>query len=175
QTVASPEIVTAHGQALDPRLRLSLPRDAIDPITVRQFEAETQVAVTIEPQTSESRLLLDLAAGEQGKLDVALVDAPTLGYLIQQRLVEPIDRTLVAAGRAWSASGRSDLEAARRVLLRARDGLHVGGSLDSGRLGRGRLAAIRSGLGFRNPRDRTKFVVPLEGSVIRMRSYCILA
>ena len=250
QTIASPEIVTAQGQVLDPRLRLSLPDGAIDPVTVRQFEAETKVAVSVRRQTSELRLLLDLAAGAQGTLDVALVDAPTLTYLIQERLVEPIDRSLVpnlqwlskpfndppfdrggahsvgkdysvlgyavstdgliqpantwrglfelaasvpgsvavpddattvvgaallASGHAWNATGRADLDDARRLLARARSGLDVGGSLDRRSIGGSHLAAICTGMGFRKRGERTKFVVPLEGTVIHMRSYCILA
>ena len=42
-------------------------------------------------------------AGEQGKVDVALVDRDTLTYLIGQGLVEPIDRTLVPNLRLVSA------------------------------------------------------------------------
>jgi spermidine/putrescine transport system substrate-binding protein len=250
QTIAPPDVVTKHGQALDPRLRLSLPAGAIDPANVHRFEAATKVAVTMRHQPSMSELLLDLAAGAQGSIDVALVDGPTLTYLIQERLVEPIDRTLVpnlqwlgrpfadppydpgsgrsvgkdysvigyavsvedlidpadtwrglfrlaasvpgsvavpddpvtvvgaallASGHAWSSSSRTDLDDARTLLVRARQGLDVDGGVDRRSLGRHHLAAICTGLGFRKAGDRTKFVVPLEGTVIRMRSYCILA
>ncbi len=250
QTIAPPDIVTKHGQALDPRLRLSLPAGAIDPANVHRFEAATRVAVTVRHQPSMSGLLLDLAAGAQGSIDVALVDAPTLTYLIQERLVEPIDRTLVpnlqwlgrpyadppydpgsahsvgkdysvigyaasvddlidpadtwrglfelaaavpgsvavpddaltvvgaallASGHAWSSSARGDLDDARKLLVHARRGLDVGGDIDRHSLGRHHLAAVCTGLGFRKAGERTKFVVPLEGTVIRMRSYCILA
>src|SRR5207248_9546448 len=54
-------------------------------------------------QPSTSAFLDDLAAGEQGKVDVALVDRDTLTYLIGQGLVEPIDRTLVPNLRLVSA------------------------------------------------------------------------
>ncbi len=91
-----PESVAVSGQPLDPLLRLSLPADAVATETISAFERQTGVRVRyLPPQTSDTQLLLDLAAGKQGRLDVALVQGDVLPYLISQTLVEPIDRALV--------------------------------------------------------------------------------
>lgn len=251
QTVV-PETVAVSGQPLDPRLRLSLPGDAIDPRTIAQFGQDTRVKVKVVAQASDAALLLNLAAGQQGELDVALVQADTVAYLIAQGLAEPIDRSLVpnlqwlsapfndppydarsahsigkdytvigyvtssplqitpsaswrgffrlarelpgsvavpddseavigaallATGHAWSSTSSSDLEDARALLIGVRRSLAVEGKLDRTRLSRHRLAALCTGYGFRfrNPGSGTTFVVPEEGTVIRMRSYCILS
>ncbi len=251
QTVV-PETVAVSGQPLDPRLRLSLPDGAIDGKTIMQFERDTGVKVKSFAQTSDAHLLLDLAAGKQGKLDVALVQAATVPYLISQGLAEPIDRALVpnlqwlstpfndppydprsahsigkdytvvgyvtssplqitpadswrgffrlardlpgsvavpddseavvgaallASGHSWSSTSSSDLEDAHRLLAGVRTSIVVEGKLDRTRLSRHRLAALCTGYGFRSrkPEPGTTFVVPEEGTVIRMRSYCILS
>jgi spermidine/putrescine-binding protein len=99
-----PETVAVSGQPLDPRLVLSLPEgalarraitSALAPQTITQFAHDTHVKVRYVSQTSDSALLLDLAAGAQGRWDVALVQGDALPYLVSQGLVEPIDRSLV--------------------------------------------------------------------------------
>jgi spermidine/putrescine-binding protein len=251
QTVV-PETVAVSGQPLDPWLRLSLPDGAIDLDTITQFEHDTGVKVRPVAQESDASLLLDLAAGREGKLDVALVQAATVPYLISQGLAEPIDRALVpnlqwlsapfndppydprsghsigkdytvigyvssspdqvtpgaswrgffrlardvpgsvavpddseavvgaallATGHSWSSTSSSDLEDAHRLLAGLRKSLVVEGKLDRTKLSRHRLAALCTGYGFRfrNSGSGTTFVVPEEGTVIRMRSYCILS
>jgi hypothetical protein len=59
--------------SLDRNLRLSLPQRRSPRSTLRRFAAD-RVRVTTVHQPPPSRLLLDLAAGQQGKLDVALVE-----------------------------------------------------------------------------------------------------
>jgi spermidine/putrescine transport system substrate-binding protein len=103
-----------------------------------------------------------LAAAYPGR--VAVPDDPEL----------VIGAALLAVGRPWSAAGSGDLAAARKLLAGLRGALVVGGPLERTGL-RTLLAALCSGAGFRTPPLGVRFVVPAEGSVIRMRSYCILA
>jgi spermidine/putrescine-binding protein len=75
-------------QVLDRRLVLALPNDAVDPATVSSFVDEFGVRTrVVEGHLSD---LTDVGAA-----DVALVDDATLGRLVSQKLVEPIDRSLV--------------------------------------------------------------------------------
>jgi spermidine/putrescine-binding protein len=76
-------------QVLDPRLVLSLPDGVVAPTTISSFVKEFGVKVTVVP------------AGEGaltgvGATDVALTDDVTLGRLVSSKLVESIDRSLVA-------------------------------------------------------------------------------
>jgi spermidine/putrescine-binding protein len=86
-----------------------------------------------------------------------------------------VGAALVATGHPWSSTSSSDLDDARKLLTRLRGSLVVEGELDRSALGPRRLAALSSGLGFRNPPLQTTFVVPTEGTAVLMRSYCILA
>jgi spermidine/putrescine transport system substrate-binding protein len=235
--------------SLDRSLRLSLPQRAVARSTLRKFAHETSVRVLTLPQPPPTRFLLDLAAGEQGKLDVALVEEETLRYLMATGLVEPIDKTLVperklisapfnnppydpggarsigkdysvigfattesslvdppgswkrlfqyaranphrveipndsevavgaamvALGHPWSSANPSDLADAKALLGSLTGKLAVGGRLDRSTID-DRTAVIASGLGFREPTIGVHFVVPSEGTIIRMRSYCVLA
>ncbi len=103
-----------------------------------------------------------LAAAYPGR--VAVPDDPEL----------VVGAALLAVGRPWSASGSGDLAAAHKLLAGLRGALVVGGPLERTGL-RTLLAALCTGAGFRTPPLGVRFVVPAEGSVIRMRSYCILA
>jgi spermidine/putrescine transport system substrate-binding protein len=235
--------------SLDRNLRLSLPRRAVAPSTLHGFAAATGVRVTTVHQPPSSRFLLDLAAGQQGRLDVALVEEGTLRYLLANGLVEPIDKSLVperklisapfnnppydpggahsvgkdyavigfatseaslvdppgswrrlfeyarkhrhrvqvaddsevmvgaamlALGHPWSSANPGDLADARALLGALTGKLVVGGRLDRQTID-DRAAVIASGVGFRNPPDGVSFVVPSEGTIIHMRSYCVLA
>jgi spermidine/putrescine-binding protein len=88
-----------------------------------------------------------------------------------------VGAALLATGHPWSSASASDLEDARKLLAGVRRSLVVEGQLDRTKLGRHRAAALCTGYGFRfrNPGPATTFVVPQEGTVIRMRSYCILS
>jgi spermidine/putrescine transport system substrate-binding protein len=86
-----------------------------------------------------------------------------------------VGAALVASGHPWSSTSSSDLNDARKLLTRLHGSLVVEGGLERRTLGSRRLAALSSGLGFRNPPLQTKFVVPTEGTAVLMRSYCILA
>lgn len=235
--------------SLDRNLRLSLPRRAVAESTLHRFAAETGVRVTTVHQPPPSRLLLDLAAGQQGKLDVALVEEGSLRYLLANGLVEPIDKTLVpelklisapfnnppydpggahsiakdysvigfattksalvdppgswkrlfqyarahphrvevpddsevvvgaamlALGHPWSSANPGDLADAKALLGTLTGKLAVGGRLDRRTID-DRTAVVASGLGFRNPSRGVHFVVPTEGTIIHMRSFCMLA
>jgi spermidine/putrescine transport system substrate-binding protein len=235
--------------SLDRALRLSLPKRAVAASTLRKFADATSVRVVIAPQPPPARFLLDLAAGQQGKLDIALVEEDTLRYLLANGLVEPIDKSLVpegklisapfsnppydpggahsigkdysvigfattesslvdppgswrrlfqyaranphhveipndpevavgaamlALGHPWSSANPSDLAGAKALLGSLTGKLAVGGRLDRRALG-DRTAVVASGVGFRDPTIGVQFVVPSEGTIIRMRSYCVLA
>src|SRR5205807_8060122 len=75
---------------------------------------------------------------------------------------------------SWSSTSTSELEEAHRLLAGLRDSLVVTGSA-SGRARARRLAMIGDGSSFHAPDSTARFVVPAEGSVILMRSYCVLA
>jgi spermidine/putrescine transport system substrate-binding protein len=103
-----------------------------------------------------------------------------LAKLSPKRVVVPDDAenvvgaVMLALGHSWSSSSASDLADARRFLLDLRHALVVAGDVNRFRLGNF-LAAMSSGLGFRHPELGIRFVVPKDGAVISMRSYCIPA
>lgn len=76
-------------QVLDRHLVLALPDDAVDPRTVSSFVANFGVRTRVVQGH-----LNDLT--DVGQVDVALVDDTTLASLVSRKLVEPIDRNLVA-------------------------------------------------------------------------------
>jgi spermidine/putrescine-binding protein len=76
-------------QVLDRHLLLTLPNDAVDPATVSSFAADFGVRTRVVQGH-----LNDLT--DVGEADIALVDDATLASLISRKLVEPIDRSLVA-------------------------------------------------------------------------------
>jgi len=75
-------------QVLDRHVVLALPNDAVDPATVSSFVTDFGVRARVVQGH-----LGDLT--DVGEADVALVDDGTLASLISQKLVEPIDRSLV--------------------------------------------------------------------------------
>jgi spermidine/putrescine transport system substrate-binding protein len=76
-------------QVLDRRLVLSLPPGMVAPKTISSYADDLGVRVTVVP--GRLNTLSDVGAA-----DVALIDDVTLGRLIQAKLVEPIDRSLVS-------------------------------------------------------------------------------
>jgi spermidine/putrescine transport system substrate-binding protein len=82
--------------ALDSTLTLGMPADGAARITIESFKRRTGVDVTVETFGTDDDLLLSLAAGAQGRLDAILVGADTLGYLVSESKVEPVDGALVA-------------------------------------------------------------------------------
>jgi spermidine/putrescine-binding protein len=75
-------------QVLDRHVVLALPNDAVDPATVSSFVTDFDVKARVVQGH-----LGDLT--DVGEADVALVDDETLASLVSQKLVEPIDRSLV--------------------------------------------------------------------------------
>ena len=248
QTVA-PVAAGSELQRLDPSLALSLPPKAVSPESVTRFGSETGIHVTVAQQPRTTAFFDQLAAGEQGKLDVALVSRDELSYLLSQGLVEPIDRSLVpnlrllsapfsnppydpggthsvakdyrvigfavsvdglvdpndtwegfyrlagelpgrvavpddsevvvgtallSLGHSWSSSNAADLADAHHLLAGLRSSLVVTRPA-AGRAIGPHVAMIGPGNHFRDLSHGARFVVPNEGSVILMRSYCILA
>jgi spermidine/putrescine transport system substrate-binding protein len=76
-------------QVLDRRLVLALPNGAVDPRTLSSFVANFGVHTRVIDGHLNS--LTDV-----GQADIALVDDTTLASLVSRKLVEPIDRNLVA-------------------------------------------------------------------------------
>jgi spermidine/putrescine-binding protein len=244
--VVPAEQVPKKAQVLDPALQLSLPARAVAPSTITQFASTNSVQVSVAGQTTQEELLLALSAGGPGGIDIALVDGVSLDYLIAEKLVEPIDHSLVpnlrlvsspfsdppydsgsahsvgkdyttvgfatafsdaapndswaaffgfarsftkrvsvpddpenvvgaamlALGHSWSSATVNDLADVRVFLLGLRKSLVVDGTLDRDGLGE-MFAVMALATGFRDPPSGIRFVVPKEGAVINMRSYCI--
>ena len=80
--VVPAEQVPKKAQVLDPALNLSLPARAVAPSTIAEFAETNSVKVSVAGQTNQEELLLTLAAGGPGGIDVALVDGVSLSYLI---------------------------------------------------------------------------------------------
>ena len=76
-------------QVLDRRLVLTLPPGEVAPTTISSYVAELGVKVSVVPGELDTLT-------EVGQADVALIDDVTLAQLIAAKLVEPIDRSLVA-------------------------------------------------------------------------------
>jgi spermidine/putrescine-binding protein len=101
-----------------------------------------------------------------------------LASLFPHQVVVPDDpdvvvgAALVATGHDWNSTTTTDLDDARTLLASIRPGLVIEGSVDRSGL-RGRLAALATGLGFRNPPRHVRFVVPPEGTIARPRLLCI--
>jgi spermidine/putrescine transport system substrate-binding protein len=241
-----PGAVDVGNQVLDPALHLSLPEAAVSPAFLERFRSRTGVRVSVRPEPSGEELLLELAAGASGKIDVALVDDATLAFLVAQQDVEPLARSLlpnrdllappfsdppfdpggrhsvpkdytvlgyalvraslfdtgdtwaglfrmaeslpgrvavpddpvtvvgaalVSLGLDWNSESAADLDAARRTLLALKGALAIGGRRRAGR--GGILAAVGPGSRYVEAGPSVRFVVPAEGTAIRMRSYCI--
>jgi spermidine/putrescine transport system substrate-binding protein len=94
---AAPQTFAADGhgsrvQALDPELRLAVPSAAMAASTVPSFARAFGVRVHRVPPPPAQ----DFASGG---VDITLVDQITLAGLIQQQVIEPIDRSLVGNRR----------------------------------------------------------------------------
>ena len=76
-------------QVLDRRLLLTLPPGEVAPTTISSYVSDLGVKVSVIP--GELNTLTDV-----GRADVTLIDDVTLAQLISAKLVEPIDRNLVA-------------------------------------------------------------------------------
>jgi hypothetical protein len=89
---AAPQTFAARGpnaQVPDPELLLGVPRRSMAASSVPAFTERFKVKVTMVPPRPG-------AAFARGAVDVVLVDQETLAGLIDQKLVEPLDRTLIA-------------------------------------------------------------------------------
>ena len=76
-------------QVLDRRVVLTIPPGSVAPTTISSFVDTLGVKVTVIDSSLDS--LTDV-----GQADVALTDDVTLAALVAQKLVEPLDRSLVA-------------------------------------------------------------------------------
>ena len=84
-----------------------------------------------------------------------------------------IGAALTAAGHDWNSSSSSDISDAADVLLPLRQDLVIAGSMVRQRLPAPIVAALCFGQGFTVPPAGVRFVVPTEGTLARVRCYCI--
>jgi spermidine/putrescine-binding protein len=84
-----------------------------------------------------------------------------------------IGAALTAAGHSWSSSSSSDITDAADILLPLRQALSITGSLARRRMPADLAAALCFGQGFVSPPPGVHFVVPREGTIARVRCYCI--
>jgi spermidine/putrescine transport system substrate-binding protein len=78
-------------QVLDPRVVLAVPQGAVAPATISSFERTLGVKVRITSDESSGEAIAGI-----GQTDVALTDDITLRRLIATKVVESLDRSLVA-------------------------------------------------------------------------------
>src|SRR5690349_9325461 len=76
-------------QVLDRQIMLTVPPGAVDPATISSFKDALGVKVTVVDGALD-------ALTDVGQADVTLTDDVMLTALIAQKLVEPLDRSLVA-------------------------------------------------------------------------------
>jgi spermidine/putrescine transport system substrate-binding protein len=94
QTFSS-TFVTPGNQKLELELVIAAQKGQIATSTVEEFRRTTDVVVTVRSLGGGDDLLLRLAAGGYGQIDLALVDAATLSYMVDADQVEPLARKLL--------------------------------------------------------------------------------
>jgi spermidine/putrescine transport system substrate-binding protein len=82
-------------QVLDGDLSLAVPKDALPKAVVSSFHESTGVNVGVQRVATDEELLLGVGAGAAGFLDAVLVGHVVLDQLIERKLVEPLDRSLI--------------------------------------------------------------------------------
>ncbi|MDX6522386.1 MAG: spermidine/putrescine transport system substrate-binding protein [Gaiellales bacterium] len=87
--------VTPGNQTLEQHLVIASPQGQIDAQMLQGFAARTGVECVVQAMATGDELLLRLAAGDFGQVDLALVDFSTLSYLIDAGQVEPLARKLL--------------------------------------------------------------------------------
>jgi spermidine/putrescine transport system substrate-binding protein len=95
QTFPSTFVTTPGNQTLEQHLVIACPRTQLDGQMLTRFVARTGVDVTQQAIATGDDLLLRLAAGDLGQVDLALVDFSTLSYLIDTGQAEPLARKLI--------------------------------------------------------------------------------
>jgi spermidine/putrescine transport system substrate-binding protein len=94
ETFAS-TFVTPGDQTLELDLRIAAAPAEIAGSTIEGFHASTGVDVAVERMGGGDNLLLRLAAGGYGQIDLAIVNAGTLSYMVDATQAEPLARKLV--------------------------------------------------------------------------------
>jgi len=102
ETFAS-TFVTPGNQTLEHDLVIAAPRGQIADSTLQGFHSSTGVNVTLQPIASGDELLLRLAAGDYGSVDLALVDAATLSYMVDAEQAESLAKKLLPNRRLLDA------------------------------------------------------------------------
>jgi spermidine/putrescine transport system substrate-binding protein len=91
----SSTFVIPGNQTLELELVIAAQKGQIATSTVAEFRRTTDVVVTVQSLGGGDDLLLRLAAGAYGQIDLALVDAATLAYMVDADQVEPLARKLL--------------------------------------------------------------------------------
>jgi spermidine/putrescine transport system substrate-binding protein len=87
--------VTPGNQTLELDLVIAAKQGQIAASTIEGFHTATGVDVSVRSMGEGDDLLLRLAAGGYGEIDLALVDAATLAYMVDANQVEPLARKLL--------------------------------------------------------------------------------
>jgi spermidine/putrescine transport system substrate-binding protein len=87
--------VTPGNQTLELDLVIAAQKGHIAASTIDGFHSATGVDVSVRSMGEGDQLLLRLAAGAYGEIDLALVDAATLAYMVEAAQVEPLARKLL--------------------------------------------------------------------------------
>jgi len=84
-------------QTMEDHLLVSARGGELPAAAVSTFQSRSHVTVTSQDPGTDGSLLLRLAAGGYGEVDIALVGSEALSYLVTSNQVEPIDKKLVPA------------------------------------------------------------------------------
>jgi spermidine/putrescine transport system substrate-binding protein len=102
-----------------------------------------------------------------------------LARTLPGRVAVPPDRdvviggALVAAGHDWNSASTSDIADAADILLPIRETLVITGTMTRRTLPAPLVAALCYGTGMTAPPAGVRFVVPSDGTLARVRCYCI--
>jgi spermidine/putrescine transport system substrate-binding protein len=102
-----------------------------------------------------------------------------LAHVLPGRVAVPPERdmvigaALVAAGHDWNSASSSDISDAADILLPIREDLVIEGSMQRRNLPAPLAAALCFGTGLTSPPTGVRFVVPADGTLVRVRCYCI--
>jgi spermidine/putrescine transport system substrate-binding protein len=97
-----PGFIGSPEQTPEQNLRIVASPRVLSQAGVARFSRRTGVRVTVDETGSDDELLLRLAAGGYGEMDLVVVGADAVGYLVETKQAEPLARSLIP--------GRSQLE-----------------------------------------------------------------
>ncbi|MDX6591951.1 MAG: spermidine/putrescine transport system substrate-binding protein [Gaiellales bacterium] len=90
-----PGFIGSPDQAPEDTLQIVASTSVLSQTGVDRFAHRTGVRVTVKDAGSDDELLLRLAAGGYGEMDLVVLGADAVDYLVQSKQVEPLARSLV--------------------------------------------------------------------------------